>query len=192
MLIIGEALVSEDILEEHFACQLHLCKGECCVQGDAGAPLDEEEIAVIEAALPAILDVLPENSRALLAQKEFWERDNDGEAVIRCHPDGACVFAIRENGVTLCGMERAWQQGLTEFKKPISCHLYPIRINNYGEFLVMNYHRWYICQSGCRAGQEQQMPLYRFLKEALIRKMGPSWYAELEAVAEARSSGSGV
>lgn len=192
MLIVGEALVSEDILEGHFACQLHLCKGECCVQGDAGAPLDEAEIATIEAALPAIKEVLPENSKALLAQAEFWERDSDGEAVISCHPDGACVFAIRENGVTLCGMERAWQQGLTEFKKPISCHLYPIRINNYGEFLVMNNHRWYICKSACIAGHEQQIPLYKFLKEALIRRMGASWYEELEAIAEARAAGSGV
>jgi hypothetical protein len=192
MIIVGNALLSEDILEAHFACQLQQCKGECCVQGDAGAPLAEEEIPIIEAALPAISSVLSDNSREMLSEGAFWERDNDGEAVIRCHPDGACVFAVRENGLTLCGMERAWQQGLTAFKKPLSCHLYPIRSGNYGEFTVMNYHRWYVCQPACKAGQEQQMPMYRFLKEALIRKMGPAWYDELETVAEAWTSGSAV
>jgi hypothetical protein len=192
MLIVGQTLVSEDILEAHFACQLHQCKGECCVQGDVGAPLAEEEIPLIKADLPGMMNVLPENSRDLLSGQEFWERDSDGEAVIRCHPDGACVFAIRENGITLCGMEQAWRQELTAFRKPLSCHLYPIRCHEYGEFTVMNYHRWEICGSACAAGMAQQIPLFRFLKDALIRKMGPAWYEELEAIAAARASGSGI
>jgi hypothetical protein len=192
MIIVGEALLSEDILEAHFACQLQQCKGDCCVQGDVGAPLEEAEVSMIESELPAMMVVLPERSQAMLKSGPFWERDQDEEAVIRCHPDGTCVFAISEQGITLCGMEQAWRQGLTAFRKPISCHLYPIRSKNYGEFTVMNYHRWDICQSACTAGRTQEIPLFRFLKEALIRKMGPSWYAELEAVAAARASGSGL
>jgi hypothetical protein len=192
MIIVGEALLSEDILEAHFACQLQQCKGDCCVQGDVGAPLEEAEIPIIESELSAMLEVLPERSQELLNSGPFWERDQDEEAVIRCHPDGTCVFAINEQGITLCGMEQAWRQGLTAFRKPLSCHLYPIRSKNYGEFTVMNYHRWDICQSACAAGRTQEIPLFRFLKEALIRKMGPSWYEELEAVAAARTSGSGL
>jgi hypothetical protein len=184
MLIVGNTLVSEDIVQEVFSCELSACKGECCVQGDLGAPLDQEEIPLIEAELEAMLPFLEADSIEQIRNSGFWEEDESG-AVTACRPDGACVFAIRENGITLCGMEKAQRAGAIRFPKPVSCHLYPIRMAEYGEFTVMNYHRWSICAPGCEAGKKSGLALYEFLRNSLIRKMGAEWYAELEETARA-------
>lgn len=185
MLIIGEALVSEDILEKKFVCHLEKCKGECCVSGDRGAPLADEEILILQNSLEAIKPFIDEEGLDLLKRDGFYETDpDDGELVTTCRSDGACVFVVYEKGMTQCAIEKAHQAGKTDFKKPISCHLYPIRVAKYGEYTVLNYNQWDICNPACSLGESLNEPLYRFLKEPLIKKMGPEWYDELEMVAK--------
>jgi len=185
MIIIGEALVSEDILEKKFVCHLDKCKGACCVSGDRGAPLLKEELEIIDNALPFIKVEMDEAGLELLEEKGFYETDPaDGELVTTCRDDGACVFVVFENGITQCAIEKANQAGTIDYKKPMSCHLYPIRTAEYGEYTVLNYNKWDICNPACSFGDELNIPLYKFLKEPLIRKMGPEWYEELEMVAK--------
>lgn len=184
MLIIGEALVTEDILEKKFVCNLNKCKGQCCVSGDRGAPLVEEEITVIQDNLETIKSFMDSEGLDLLAKDGFSEIDpDDGELVTTCRANGACVFVVFENGITQCAIEKAHKAGKTDYKKPMSCHLYPIRAAKYGDYTILNYDKWDICNPACSFGEELNIPLYYFLKEPLIRKMGPQWYEELEQVA---------
>lgn len=185
MIIVGNALVSEDVLSKKFRCAIDTCKGACCVQGDAGAPLEAEEIEIIEKELPNIKPFMSEDGLMLLSSSGFSETDSyDGEAVTVCQPTGECVFVVLDNdGVAGCAIERAYHHGKTWFRKPISCHLYPIRAKKYGEYTALNYHQWNICSEACAIGEKEQVPVYAFLREALTRKMGPSWYEELESVA---------
>lgn len=187
MLIIGEALVSEDIFEKKFVCHLEKCKGQCCVSGDRGAPLVEEEIDIIQNNIEAIKPFMDADGLELLSKSGFHETDpDDGELITTCREDGACVFVVFENGITQCAIEKAHKAGTTDFKKPMSCHLYPIRAAIYGEYTILNYDKWDICNPACGFGEELNVPLYKFLKEPLIRKMGPHWYEEMEAVAKER------
>ena len=184
MLIIGEALVSEDILEKKFICHLDKCKGACCISGDRGAPLLHEEIEVLKNNLENIKPFMDNEGLDLLYEKSFFETDpNDGELVTTCREDGACIFVVYENGITQCAIEKSFVAGESDFKKPLSCHLYPIRAANYGDYTVLNYHQWDICSPGCSLGEQMNTPLFKFLKEPLIRKMGIQWYEELESVA---------
>jgi hypothetical protein len=184
MLQIGNTLVSLDLLEQHFVCDLSRCKGACCVEGDSGAPLEEEELEALEQNLDAIAALLPDENRKELERQGLYLRDADGDwttPLMGGHRE--CVYTIFENGVAQCGIEKAWQQGTSTFRKPVSCHLYPVRINKLNHAEAVNYHRWSICSPACRLGDKLQVPLYVFLKEALIRKYGPEWYEELELVA---------
>jgi len=185
MIIVGNALVSEDVLSKKFRCAIDACKGACCVQGDAGAPLELEEIDIIHSELEAIKTHMSEDGMVLLTERGFSETDSyDGEPVTVCGPTGECVFVVKdENGIAGCAIERAYHSGKTWFRKPVSCHLYPIRAKKYGEYTALNYHQWSICSEACAAGEKEQVPVYLFLKEALTRKMGPTWYQELETIA---------
>jgi len=183
MLIVGNALVSEDIIEKKFACNTRACLGACCVKGDAGAPLLPEEIQIIEQELPGISPFLSEEGIKNIATQGFHTKDPEGDAVTTCLPGGECSFLVYEGMVATCGIENAWKAGKTAFKKPVSCHLYPIRAKEYGEYTALNYHRWDICEPACKRGEDENIPVYAFLKEALIRKMGEDWYNELAAVA---------
>ncbi len=183
MLIVGNALVSEDVLDKQFACQLSQCHGACCVKGDAGAPLEASEIAIIAQEMEKIQPFLSEEGKETIIEQGFHTLDPEGESVTVCRPEGECVFVVYEGLTAVCGIEKAYYAGQTTFKKPISCHLYPIRAKQYGEYLALNYHKWEICEPACQAGKAQQIPVYRFLKDALIRKMGEEWYTELAAVA---------
>jgi hypothetical protein len=183
LIIIGEALVSEDILEKKFICHLEKCHGACCVSGDRGAPLDRTEIEVIEKELQVIKPFMDEEGLELLAKEGFYETDpDDGELVTTCRSDGACIFVVYEEGITQCAIEKAHKNKLTSYKKPMSCHLYPIRAAKYGDYTVLNYDKWDICQSACSLGEALNVPVFQFLKEPLIRKMGEAWYKELEVV----------
>ncbi len=185
MLIIGEALVSEDILEKKFVCHLEKCKGACCVSGDRGAPLLDNEIEIIAKEIDTIIPFMDEDGIALLKKSNFSEIDpSDSEMVTTCRADGACVFVVYENGITQCAIELANAAGKIDFKKPMSCHLYPIRAAKYGEYTVLNYNKWDICNPACSFGEALNEPIYRFLKEPLIRKMGVDWYDELDNVAK--------
>lgn len=185
MIIVGEALVSEDILEKHFVCNLNKCKGECCVAGDRGAPLVQSDITEIGSRIDSIKPFMDADGLELLEKSGFHEIDpDDGELVTTCRTDGACVFVIFENGITNCAIELADQKLNLGYKKPMSCHLYPIRAAQYGDYEVLNYDKWNICSPACAFGEELGIPLYVFLKEPLIRKMGPEWYDNLTAIAD--------
>ena len=186
MLIVEDVILSEQILERKFACQLDKCKGACCLEGDAGAPLLHSELTEIGSRIEAIKPFMTEESLALLDKNGFYTRDSEGDLVTECHGAGACIFVrFTETGITQCAIEQAHAAGTIDYKKPISCHLYPIRAKKYGSYLAMNYHDWDICGDACKAGSEMNVPVYVFLKEALTRKMGAKWYTALEEVAAA-------
>ena len=181
MLLVGECIVSDDIAKARFCCDLSRCKGCCCVEGDAGAPLLKEEIEILRKRLPEIKPYMEEKA-AEMAEETFWERDMDGDLCTRTIEGRECVFVKYENGTALCAIEQAYRQGKTDFPKPVSCHLYPIRVKDYGEFQALNYHRWDICKPAVENPNAE--PLYRLLKEPLIRRFSREWYDELLSVIE--------
>jgi hypothetical protein len=184
MLQIGNTLVSLDLLEQAFVCDLERCKGACCVEGDSGAPLDESELAALDNCWEGVKALLPAENVKEIERQGLYLRDADGDwttPLMGGHRE--CAFTLFENGIAKCGIEKAWQQGASTFRKPVSCHLYPVRINKLNQADAVNYHRWSICKPACRLGDKLQVPLYVFLKEALIRKYGQEWYEELELVA---------
>lgn len=175
-------MVSEEIFEEHFVCDLAACKGACCVEGESGAPLSEEELSSLEAIEPFVRPyLLPEGLKAL-DEKGLYERDVDGDWVTPLVGDhGACAYALFDpDGTAKCGIEKAFLDGKIDWQKPISCHLYPIRLQSLSEFTAVNYHRWPICAPACECGSKLRVPVYKFLKGPLIRTFGSSWYTELE------------
>lgn len=183
MLAIQKTLVSLDLLEKYFVCDLSACKGACCIKGDAGAPLTEEEIDLLENIVEDILPFLDEEGKAMIAKKGVFEIDVDGDKGTALLENGRCSFAlVDENGVVSCGIEKAELAGKINFKKPISCHLYPVRITEHKAYDAVNYNKWDICEPACDCGAKLDVPLYRFLKEALTRKYGNEWYQELEMI----------
>lgn len=186
MIILGDQLISEDILEKNFICNLKVCKGACCIEGDAGAPLSKEEVEILKADYAKIEPFLKEEFKKSIELNGFYEIDEDGEYVTTCQSSGECNFVVYDKqGMLQCGIELAWKTGATDFQKPISCHLYPIRTIKVGDFEGLNYHRWDICKAACALGNEKQVKVFEFLKEPLIRKYGKAWYAELEEISAA-------
>lgn len=184
MIIVGDALISEEIFEEHFVCDLNACKGACCVEGESGAPLTEDELPLLELAYPAAKQYMtPEGIRAI-ENEGIYTEDDDGDLVTTLvSHHGACSFVFYDDsGIAKCALEKAYLEGKTTWKKPLSCHLYPIRLTKLKEYIGVNYHRWPICKPACECGSALQVPVYRFLKEPLIRKFGEEWYAQLEEV----------
>lgn len=184
MFQLGKTIVSEEILEKEFVCNLAACKGACCVDGDAGAPLTEEETKILADIYPKVkLFLRPEGVAAIEAQgTSVIGEDGEFETTLI---DGAdCAYVIFDGKTALCGIEQAYNQGLVDWKKPVSCHLYPIRVKEFSDFSAVNYHKWHICDDACSLGKELEVPVYKFVKEALVRKFGSDWYAELEKVAE--------
>jgi len=180
-------LVSDDIVEEQFICNLNVCKGACCIEGDLGAPLEEEETAILEKIYPDIKDILTPQSRDKIAVEGLWQYSKKEGYTTSLMNDGACVYLIYDElGIAKCGIEEAHRQGLTDFLKPISCHLYPIRVSKLpgDEWEALNYHKWDICKAACALGKEHKVPIYRFLKNALVRAYGEDFYEELDAAAE--------
>lgn len=186
MFQIDKTIVSEEIISNDFVCNLSACKGACCIDGEAGAPLEESELSILESIYPSVKPYLrPEGLAAIEAQGVYIKGvDGDWETPLI---DGAdCAYVIFDNkGVALCAIEKAYNEGKIDWKKPISCHLYPVRVKQYSDFSAVNYHRWYICDNACSLGKELTVPVYKFVKEALIRKFGNQWYEELEEVAKA-------
>ena len=185
MILLENTIVSEDILEKNFICNLSACKGACCIEGDSGAPITQDELEILEAELENIKPYLTAVSLEAIKTQNFWEKDTDGDLVTTCLPTGECNFSLRdEAGMLKCGIEQAYRDGKASVQKPLSCHLYPIRISNVGEFEALNYHRWDICKPACKLGEEHQVAVYQFLKEPLIRKFGADWYNELDEIAK--------
>ncbi len=184
MFQLGKTIVSEDIIEKEFVCNLSTCKGKCCIDGEAGAPLEEDELKILLDIYPKVKPFLrAEGILAIEYQGLFITNEGEYETPLINNKD--CAFVIfDEKNTAKCGIEEAYNQGVINWKKPISCHLYPIRIMNYSEFSAVNYHHWPICDDACVLGKELQIPVYKFVKEALIRKFGEDWYSELEKVAK--------
>lgn len=183
MIQLGKTLVSEDIIEKDFVCNLSACKGECCIDGDAGAPLEEEELQILMDVYPKVKPYLrKEGIQAIEEQGLYTVSEGEYETTLIDNKDCAYVIFDDKN-VALCGIEEAYNQGEISWKKPISCHLYPVRVQDYTEFSAVNYHKWEICDDACSLGEELKVPVYKFVKQALIRKFGEDWYSELEVVA---------
>lgn len=187
MIIIQEKIVHEDILKEQFLCNLNACKGACCWEGDYGAPLTHEEIITLERIYEDVKPFLTAEGKAVIDQKGLFEyykgMKNYGTPLL---DNGACAFLTKnEVGIALCGLEQAHKAGATDFYKPISCHLYPIRVeeNTNNGMDILDYDRWDICSAACTLGKEKELPVYKFLKNAIVRKYGDDFYKELDAAA---------
>lgn len=185
MLQIQDTLVSLDLLERYFCCDLDKCLGECCIEGDAGAPITEAEKAKLEEILPEIIDDLLPSAREEIERHGVAYIDEEGDLVTSIIDGRNCVFTCYDSGgMCQCAIERAWRQGRIDFMKPVSCHLYPVRVAEYPACTAVNFHRWKICKCAETLGRKLGLRAYKFLKEPLIRRFGEEWYHELEMTAE--------
>ena len=185
MFQLGKTIVSEDIIKKDFVCNLSACKGACCIDGDAGAPLEVDETRILEEIYPKVKPFLRKEGIAAIEAQGKYTTNDFGEHETTLIDGADCAYVIFDKkGTALCAIEEAYNQGVIDWKKPVSCHLYPVRVKDYTEFSAVNYHKWEICDDACTLGKELQVPVYKFVKQALIRKFGEDWYMELEKVAE--------
>jgi hypothetical protein len=185
MLQIDDAIISFDIFEKTFLCDLSACRGECCVAGEAGAPLEEDEIAILENILPVVWNDLSDKAKEIIRQQGVSYIDEEGDFVTSIVNECECVFTyFDDKGICKCAIEKAYKEGKIDFYKPISCHLYPIRLEKYHDFTAVNYHKWSVCHTAWELGKKVGMPVYRFLKEPIIRRFGEEWYKQLEIAAD--------
>jgi len=185
MIAIGEVLVSDDVVKAQFVCDLNACKGGCCVDGDCGAPLTEEESVTINELYPAFKEYLDADYRLKIEQEGTHTTDDEFGLVTPTMPDGTCCFAYRDElNIVKCGIEKAWLDKKIDFQKPISCHLYPIRVIEQPGYTAVNYEpRKKLCRPACKLGSKLQVPVYQFLKGPILRKWGPEFFEALDAVA---------
>jgi hypothetical protein len=173
-----------DVLEKEFCCDLDHCHGCCCIEGDAGAPVTDEEADLLSQLLPTLLPDMTKEAQQVAENQGITYHDQSGEQVISIVNDKDCIFARTDhNGWCYCVVEKAYNVGKTNFIKPVSCHLYPIRLTRVGERVGVEYHRWDICHCARVLGKKQHIPLYQFLKQPLVRRFGQDWYDELETTA---------
>jgi len=177
-------ILSRDLFEKKFVCDLNACKGACCVEGSSGAPLTEEEIHILEDIYEEVKPYLPKKGLKAIEKQGAWVIDVDGDYTTPLvGEEKECAYTIFENGMALCGIEKAYKEGKINFKKPISCHLYPIRVTKTTKFEALNYDVWHLCEPACACGEKLQVPVYKFLKEAIIRKYGEEFYTMVDAAA---------
>lgn len=192
MFAVDNILISDELLDAPFACNLGACRGGCCVQGDAGAPLEPDERAELERALPKVWKYLPPEARAVIDGRGVWEEVEPGRYATTCVGAGACVFVTYEGPVAKCALQKAYLEGRIDFPKPVSCHLYPVRTETYGTYEVLNYEQIPLCDPartwGCRSGVQ----LVDFLRAPLVRKYGQAWYEKFVQTCEARREALGV
>jgi hypothetical protein len=191
MVQIDDKLISLDLFEQKFICDLPKCLGACCVEGESGAPLEEEEAAIIERIYPILEPFLSTAAKNEIARVGKSVVDDDDDLVTPIINGRECVYALFEkNGMCHCCIEKAYNDGLIDFRKPISCHLYPIRTSNYPNYEALNYHHWPICQPARELGRKEGVPVYRFLKDPIIRKYGEAFYEQMEEIEqELKASG---
>lgn len=193
MIQIQDTILTDDIFEQHFICDLCKCKGQCCVDGESGAPLTQEEHENILRILPEIWADLSPKAQDLINKQGISYVDYDGELVTSIINGEECVFTFFDaDGVCKCAIDRAYREGRIDVQKPISCHLYPIRLQEFADFTAVNYHRWSVCKPAVALGKKEGVPLYQFLKEPLIRKFGQEWYTEVCEAAELLKKEKGV
>lgn len=184
MFQVGNIIVSEEIIENDFVCNLTACKGACCVDGNAGAPVADDETNILADIYGKVKPFLRKEGIAAIEEQGAFVKGDDGEWETPLVNGSECAYVtFSDNGTAKCGIEEAYEQGAVSWKKPVSCHLYPVRVREYTKLTAVNYHKWEICDPACALGEELKVPIYKFVKEALIRKFGAGWYAELEEVA---------
>jgi hypothetical protein len=180
MILIEETCISDDIAEKFFVCNLEKCKGACCVEGDLGAPLEEVELPILDEIFDKIKPYLSQEGIAAIETQGKYIKDWEGDYSTTTINEKECAYAIYDDkGILKCGIEKAYNEGVIDFRKPISCHLYPIRITKYENYHALNYDRWSICNDACELGDKLGVPIYKFLKEPLIRAYGENWYSKL-------------
>ena len=181
MIQIDDKIVSSELLTERFCCDLSHCKGIFCVEGNAGAPLEIDEVEVLEHEWEAYRPYMKPEGIEAVERQGFMVLDEDGDLTTPLIGEAECAYSFEENGVTMCAIERAWREGRTPFRKPISCHLYPIRLITLSNGTVgLNYHRWDVCDSARRLGRKLGTPVYRVLREPIVRRFGEPFFAALE------------
>lgn len=184
MIEIGKTLVSLEVFEKKFVCDLAACKGACCVHGDAGAPVEDHEIGEMEESLEMVRTYMRPEGIAAMEKQGTVVIDDDGDVTTPLVNNAECAYAIFDlDGTAKCAFEQAYRDGKTKFYKPVSCHLYPIRIKTYARFEAVNYDRWDICKPACDCGEKLSVPVFRFVKNALVRKYGEAWFVQAEAAA---------
>ncbi|GHS85523.1 hypothetical protein FACS1894201_05320 [Bacteroidia bacterium] len=180
MIAIDNLLISDDVLTSHFCCDIAHCKGVCCIDGDAGAPLEEDEIDIMEALMDKVKPYMTEAGRKVVDTLGVFEVAIDGALTTPLVDRAECVYVAWDaNGIACCAIEKAYLDGIIPFRKPISCHLYPIRLNVVGDHIALNYDRWSICDNARKTGNKQDIKVYQFLKEPLIRRFGTDTYQQL-------------
>lgn len=186
MIAIDKTLISEDLLEKKFVCDLNACKGACCVAGDSGAPLDEDELPILESILDKVKPFMVKKGLKAIEKHGPYVVDSDGDYTTTLVGEGAeCAFVyFDETKTAKCAIEKAFYEGVITWKKPISCHLYPVRISKHKSYDAVNYSKWDVCKPACECGKKLDVPVYKFLKEPLIRKYGKEWFRQLEKSAE--------
>ncbi|HRS53142.1 MAG TPA: DUF3109 family protein [Bacteroidales bacterium] len=180
MFVVDETIVSDDFAIHCFKCDINKCKGACCIHGDAGAPLNKEELPILEKILPEVEPFLTKQGKEAIKKYGAWVQISDDEYVTPLAESSECAYVyFSDNNIAMCAIEKAWSFRLIEFRKPISCHLYPARITQFKNFIAINYHQWSICQEAVINGESKDIKLYEFLKEPFIRKFGINWYNKL-------------
>ena len=183
MILHEKTIISEDIFEQQFICDLGKCKGECCVQGDSGAPLEDDELGILDDIYSDVKPYLTSEGQKTIEQQGKYLQDFDGEWVTPLIDGKECAYTVfDENGIAKCGIEMAHLDGKTSYPKPLSCHMYPIRIVKLATHDAINYHRWPICSAACILGEKEQVTVHQFLKKPLERKYGTEWYMGLELI----------
>lgn len=182
MIIVGDVLVSDELIDKYFCCDLSACKGACCIEGDAGAPVKPEEIADLSENYPIFKKYMTEEGVAVVeANGDPFVFNGNGDFETPLMPsNNACAFMCYDKDVAMCAIEKAFLQGEIDFRKPISCYLYPIRVSKVGKYWALNYHHWNICQCARTYGNTLKLPAYKFLKDPLTQAFGEEWYKELE------------
>ena len=180
MIKIDHVLVSDELKDNYFACHLKACHGDCCVEGDAGAPLEEEEISLLEDYIDEVKPFMTVEGKKVIEKNGVFDYDADGEYVTPLVNNRECAFVYQVNSINFCAIEKSFIEGMIKFQKPVSCHLYPVRLSKVGEFTAVNYHKWSICAPAIINGRKEGIPLYKYLKASLTRKFGVDWYEKLE------------
>lgn len=182
---IKDTLISDDIFDKKFVCDLASCKGACCIDGDSGAPLSEEECSILDDIYDDVKPYMLPGGIARVEEEGTYVMDSDGDLVTPLVNDKACAYVFYdEAGITKCAIEKANLEGKIDFRKPISCHLFPVRLKEYPTFTAVNVQLLEICKCACDLGTELKVPVYKFLKEPLIKRFGNAWYEELEKAAD--------
>jgi len=181
---IGKTIVNRDLIEKKFVCDLNKCKGMCCVEGDSGAPLEKKEIKILEKDLNKLLPYLRDEGRKVIEEQGVYIIDWDSDIVTPLVNEKECAYAIFDNGIAKCSIEKAYNDGIIGLRKPISCFLYPVRIQKLKQFDAVNYDKWDICKAATDNGKELNIPVFKFLKAPLSEKYGKEWYKQLKLVAK--------